>query len=320
MTGRRAFLKQSAGIAALQVLTPYVSFSRPAGKLNQIGIQLFSLPRLMEQDVVSAIKLLQEMGYSQLELYGPYDFSEPAAWERWKSITPSLGFSGSGYFGMDIREFKSILDDHGMTSPSMHTDLGTLRKGMGRLAEAAQILGHEYVTLPAIPAENRTSVDDYHRIAEIFNNIGEHAKEEGVKFAYHNHGYGIKPTEDGEVPLEIIINQTDPELVFLEMDIFWTTAGGADPVSYLKKYSGRYRMLHVKDMKPKASFSGDGGDPSQWIELFPNMTNVGDGELEVDKIIEVALEHGVQYFFVEQDMVANPETALKKSIDFLKNT
>lgn len=318
MTSRRTFLKQSTSLVALRALTPIISCSGAGGKLNKIGIQLFSLPKLLEKDVVGAISILQNMGYSQLELYGPYTFSEPAAWERWKSVTPSLGFNGSGYFERDVNEFKSILDDHGMTSPSAHTDLGTLRNGMSRLAEAAHILGHQYVTLPAIPAEHRTSLDDYYRMAEIFNEIGQEAKKEGIKFAYHNHGYGIQPAEDGVIPLEIIINNTDPGLVFLEMDIFWTTAGGADPISYLTKYSGRYKMLHLKDMKPKVNFSGDGGDPSQWIELFPNMTNVGDGDLDVAKIVEAGLENGVQYFFVEQDMVANPETALKKSIDFLK--
>jgi len=318
MTSRRTFLKQSASLMAVHALTPLVSFSTPSVKLSDIGIQLFSLPKLLEVDMVSSIKMLQNMGYTQLELYGPYTFSEPAAWERWQAVTPSLGFRGSGYFGKDIREFKSILDDHGMTAPSAHTDLGTLRNGMDQLAEAAHVLGHEYVTLPAIPAENRTSLEDFHRMAEIFNEIGQEAKKEGIRFAYHNHGYGIKPAENGVIPLEIIINNTDPTLVFLEMDIFWTTAGGADPISYLRKYPSRYRMLHLKDMKPKVKFTGDGGDPSQWIELFPNMTNVGDGELDVAKIVEVGLENGVEYFFVEQDMVANPELALKKSIDFLK--
>ena len=318
MTNRRTFLKQSFGLLATQTLTSVPLLSHAGNKLKNVGIQLFSIPKLLEQDVVSAVEMLQTMGYTQLELYGPYPFSEASAWERWKAVTPSLGFSGSGYFGKDIKEFKSILQDHGISTPSAHTDLDTLRKGMGRLAEAAHVLGHQYVTLPAIPAEYRTTLDDYRRTAEIFNEIGEQAKKEGIRFAYHNHGYGIKPTENGEVPLEILIENTDSNLVFLEMDIFWTSAGGADPVSYLKKYSGRYVMLHVKDMKPKATFSGDGGDSSQWIELFPYMTNVGSGDLDITGIIETGLENGVAYFFVEQDMVENPEIALKQSIDFLK--
>jgi len=272
-----------------------------------------------KQYFLGAIKMLQVMGYTELELYGPYTFSASSAKESWQAITPALGFSGSGYYGRTIQEIKSILADHGMTTPSAHTDLDTLIQGMGNLAEAAHVLGHQYVTLPAIPDDKRTTLDDYRTIADTFNQIGANAKKEGIKFAYHNHGYGIKPTEDGTVPLEIIIDNTDPDLVFLEMDVFWTTAGGADPVTWLKKYPNRYHLLHLKDMKPKKTFTGDGGDPSQWMELFPYMTTTGDGELAVAEIVKTGLETGVKHFFVEQDMVAQPEIALKKSIDFLRN-
>jgi sugar phosphate isomerase/epimerase len=154
-------------------------------------------------------------------------------------------------------------------------------------------------------------------MAETFNQIGENAKKAGIRFAYHNHGYGIKPW--GEViPMEIIFAETDPDLVYFEMDIYWTAAGGADPVTWLKKYGSRYRLLHIKDMKPRKNFSGDGNDASQWIELFPFMTPAGDGDLGVKEIVETALATGVEHFFVEQDMVATPEVALARSFDFLK--
>jgi hypothetical protein len=94
--------------------------------------------------------------------------------------------------------------DHAMTSPSAHTDLDTLIHNMDQLAEASHLLGHQYVTLPAIPDDRRQSLDEYRRIAETFNRIGENAKKAGIKFAYHNHGYGIKPW--GEVvPLKLFL-------------------------------------------------------------------------------------------------------------------
>ena len=102
------------------------------------------------------------------------------------------------------------------------------------------------------------------------------------------------------------------------MDIYWTTAGGADPIQYLKDYPSRYKMLHLKDMKELHRFKGDGGDPSQWIELFPYMTSVGDGVLDIKGIVAQAHRSGVEHYFVEQDMVANPEVALKRSADFLR--
>ena len=153
-------------------------------------------------------------------------------------------------------------------------------------------------------------------MAELFNKFGAEAKNLGIKFAYHNHGYGLSPME-GQIPLELIFANTDPALVFFEMDLFWTTAGGADPVALLKKYSGRYRLMHVKDMSKKVHFSGDGGDPKQWIELFGFMTTAGNGVLDLKSILTTAKENGVKHFIVEQDMVDNPEKALKSSYDYL---
>jgi sugar phosphate isomerase/epimerase len=316
MANRREFIKTTAALCGLGLISCQEVMAKH-GKLDKIGIQLFSLPKLLEKDLTSAIKMLAQMGYKEVELYGPYPFSNQAAIESWSKVTPSLGFSGSGYFGKSIQEVKTLLDDNGIKTPSAHTDLATLSDNMDKLGEAAHVLGHEYVVLPAIPEEKRQTLDDYKRIAETFNKIGENAKKVGLKFGYHNHGYGLKVV-NGQIPLQIILDQTDPNLVFFEMDIYWTSAGGASPIEYLEKYPNRYHMLHLKDMKEKKQFSGDGSNAAQWIELFPYMTTAGDGVLNVKNIVEKALSVGVKHFFVEQDMVANPEIALKKSIDFLK--
>ena len=122
---------------------------------------------------------------------------------------------------------------------------------------------------------------------------------------------------DGQIPLQLVLDGTDSSLVFLEMDLYWTTAGGADPLSLLEKYKGRYHLMHVKDMSKKVQFSGDGGTSQQWIELFPFMTTAGNGVLDLKTIIPAAKKSGVKHFIVEQDMVADPETALKKSYDYL---
>lgn len=289
-----------------------------AGKqlIKKIGIQFFSLPKMLETDTEAAFAMLSQMGYSEMEMYGPYSFSAQAAQESWKAVTPSLGFSGSGYFGHSIEEIKAMLKKHRLTAPSMHTDLESLQTKMKEMAEAAHTLGHEYVVLPAIPDEKRKTLDDYKRMADAFNAIGASAKSEGIKFAYHNHGYGLSEMQ-GQIPLYIILDNTDPSTVFLEMDLYWTTAGGADPVALLEKYKNRYRLMHVKDMKEKVRFSGDGGDPGQWIALFPYMTTAGDGVLDLPNILTTAKTNGVQHFIVEQDMVANPQEALKKSHDYL---
>lgn len=285
---------------------------------DRIGVQLFSLPWLMEENPKKSLELLMEMGYSEIELYGPYPFSAASNKKNWEQVTSMLGFSGSGFFGVAESEFLDYSRELGLSIPSLHTDLDTLENHMPALGQAARNLGARYVTLPAIPPERRLGVEDYRRMADTFNAIGAAALHEGIRFAYHNHGYGLQLT-DGVIPFEMMMDATDPEAVFLEMDIFWTIAGKADPLSYLKKYRGRYTMMHLKDMVELRYFSGDGGDPAQWIELFPLMTSAGAGVLDLENLIKVATETGVEHFFVEQDMVSDPEVALKQSLVYLKN-
>lgn len=306
---------QTATLSAAAALLSGKLFAQ--GRLTKkVAIQLFSVPKALDTDFAGTIKMLAQIGYKQVEMYGPYPFSTQAAQDRWNAVTPSLGFKGSGFFGHTAKEVKDILTQNGMTAPSMHTDLDTLQNAMGKLADAAHTLGATYVVLPAIPDDKRKTPDDYKNMADAFNKIGESAKKEGVKFAYHNHGYGWREV-NGQVPIKLILDHTDPALVFLEMDLYWTTAGGADPVTLFTTYKNRYRMVHIKDMKEKVHFSGDGGDSKQWIELFPYMTSAGSGVLDLKTILTAAKKSGVEYFIVEQDMVANPEVALKKSYDFV---
>jgi sugar phosphate isomerase/epimerase len=312
---RRQFLGNSVKASASALLfSSYIT--KPAPLLQKIGIQFFSLPKMLDQDLSGSLSMLSKIGYKEVELYGPYPFSTPSAIERWNAVTPSLGFKGSGFFGHSVMDMKKLLQDSGLSVPSMHTDLDTLQTNMDKLAEASHVLGNTYVVLPAIPEDKRKTLDDYKKMADAFNRIGKDAKTRGIRFAYHNHGYGWKEL-DGQIPLELIFSHTDPTLVYFEMDLFWTTAGGADPIALLQKYKGRYRLMHVKDMVKKVNFSGDGGDSKQWIELFPYMTTAGNGVLDLKSIITQAKQTGVTHFIVEQDMVNDPQIALKKSFDYL---
>ena len=102
------------------------------------------------------------------------------------------------------------------------------------------------------------------------------------------------------------------------MDLFWTVAGGADPVALLDAYPRHYRLMHVKDMSKRARFPGDGNDPQQWFALFPLMTTAGNGVLDLPRILARAKRNGVEHFFVEQDLAAEPEQALGASIRYLR--
>ena len=315
---RRQFLQNTALASSATMVLGLGTCASPVKKgLNSIGIQLFSLPKMLENDLEGSLAMLHQMGYKEIEIYGPYPFSSDAAWERWKQVIPSIGFSGSGFFGKTAKEFKALLDEYDLKATSGHIDLVTLETSMSAVGEAVGTLGLECFGISAIPDDLRQSLDDYKRMADRFNKIGESAKKEGFKFLYHNHGYGLHEME-GQIPLDILLNNTDPDLVAFEMDIYWTTAGGMNPVELLKSNPGRYIALHLKDMKEITYFEGDGGTADQWIALWPQMTTVGNGAMDIPSIVHQAQESGVKHFFVEQDLVENPRLALKKSIDYLR--
>lgn len=156
-------------------------------------------------------------------------------------------------------------------------------------------------------------------MAERFNKIGENAKAEGIHFAYHNHGYGLVPDASGVTPIDLIFEGTDPALVFFEMDLFWMVAGRANPAAMLEKHSGRFKMLHIKDMKTLTRFSGDGSTPQQWMELFPQLVAAGEGVIPIKEIIKAASENGVEHYFIEHDFAPDPIKNIGTAANYLKN-
>jgi sugar phosphate isomerase/epimerase len=327
MWSRRGFLTAAGAAAAGLAARPALAAARAAlgggpgaagaERLGAIGVQLFSLPKLLERDFDGALAMLARLGYKEVELFGPYPFSAPAAHAGWKAAAPRLGFSGSGFFGRTAAEVRAALDRHGLVAPSMHVDLDTLRDRTEQVGEAARALGHRYCGIASLPPERRRTLDDYRRMADELNAVGARARPLGFKVLYHNHGYGLAPL-GGQVPLRVLFDRLDPEVVAAEMDLFWTVAGGADPVALLDAYPRLYRLMHVKDMTRRARFAGDGSDPSQWFALFPVMTTAGNGVLDLPRILGRARRAGVEHFFVEQDLAARPEQALGASIRYLR--
>ncbi len=284
--------------------------------LERIGLQLFSIPKLLDADFEGTMAMLASLGYKEIEFFGPYEFSVQSEKEHWAPIGLQLGMHGSGYYGLTAKQVRDVLDLNGMTSPSMQTDLESLCTRMSELAEAAHIVGHRYVILPSLRAEHRDSLDSYKRAADMFNEIGANAVKEGIRFAYHNHGYGFAEI-NGQIPIHMLLERTDPALVDMQMDIYWTSVGGADPIELLTRYPNRYRLLHIKDMTTPVRFAGDGGDPSQWIEMFPYMADVGDGVFDLSGILSQARKSGVQHFIVERDLAPNADAMLANSYKYL---
>lgn len=319
MITRRDFIKTAAAVPIGIALRPSsVRPVRTQSRIERVGVGLFTIPKLLEEDFSGAMARLATIGYKEVELFGPYPYTVPETVASWEPIAKSIGLTQSGYYGHTPRQVRGILDANGLTSPSMHIDLGTLQTRLDEVAEAAQTLGHKYAGIAAIPPELRTNLDDYRRIADTFNEIGLAMKEIGLQFLYHNHGYGLVELE-GNIPFNLILDRTDPDLVVMEMDVFWMTAGRADPVEYLNAYPGRFKLMHIKDMIELVRFEGDGGDPSQWIPLFPNMTDAGDGVLDLDGILEAASMTGVEHFYLERDLAPDPGQTLKTSYEYLSS-
>lgn len=319
MVTRRNFIRSSAALVLGGALTNVKSIPLAAGSstgIENVGVGLFTIPHLLDQDFAGAMKKLADIGYKEVELFGPYTYTVPEIIAAWQPIAESLGLSKSGYYGHSPQEIRAILDENGLSTPSMHTDLGTLQTRLDDVAEAANVLGHRYAGIAAIPPELRTSLDDYKRIADTFNEIGAAMGEFDLRFMYHNHGYGLVEM-DGEIPFNLILDRTDPESVVMEMDVFWTVAGRADPVEYLESYPGRFKLMHIKDMVELVRFEGDGGDPSQWIPLFPNMADAGSGVLDLESIIEAATSAGVEHFYLERDLAPDADQTLNASYRYL---
>jgi sugar phosphate isomerase/epimerase len=280
--------------------------------IERLGVQLFTLASMVARDLDAALKLIADTGYKEVEFFGPYPFSAPESLAMWAPLAAQMGISRNAYFGMTTQEVRARLDDYGLSSPSAHVDLPTVRTQLDELAEAAHTLGHRYIVIPSARSERLDSLDDYKRLAGELNAIGARMDALGLRFGYHNHGYE-NALIDGRVPYEVLLEETDPALVTMELDLFWMIAGGGDPVTLLDSYPGRFALMHIKDMSEIVRFAGRGQTPQEWIALFPYMRDAGAGVLNLPLIISQAHRSGVKHFFLERDLAADPLQTLQAS-------
>jgi sugar phosphate isomerase/epimerase len=281
-------------------------------RIDALGVQLFTIPGMVARDLDGALRLLAETGYKEVEFFGPYPFSPPETLAMWEPIGAQLGISRNAYFGLTPREVRARLDHYGLSAPSAHLDLATARERLDEMAEAAHELGHRYLVIPSARSEQLETLDDYRRLADDLNAIGARADARGLRFGYHNHGYENAEI-DGRVPYEVLLEETDPALVTMELDLFWMIAGGGDPAAYLDAYPGRFALMHIKDMSEVVRFAGRGQTPQEWIELFPKMRDAGAGVLDLPTLLAHAHRSGVRHFFLERDLAAEPVETLRSS-------
>ncbi len=267
MLTRRSFLQLSATGIATAALS---RFSIAALHRVPIGLQLYTVRDQAESDLPGTLAQIKKIGYDEVETYWNV-YNRPA------------------------KQLHSMIVDAGLKVPSGHFDYD----GLAGKMEYAKELGVQYMVCPMLPKTMWNAADDFKKAGDQFNQWAEQVQKMGMKFAFHNHNYEFKKFGD-KTGFDILMANTDPKLVGLEMDCYWITQAGLNPVTMLKKYKERIHMLHLKDRKP-------GFATSQQLEpSAEHFTEVGSGSIDWKAIFTVAEEQGVEHYFVERDSGDKP--------------
>lgn len=276
MKTRREFLKTMGVLGASALaLNTLPSCMKPR---KDIGIQLWTLRETIGTETLATLRKVSQIGYTHIEPYG---------------------FDGT-FYGIPAAEFRTITEDLGMRITCTHT--GITAENAEAYLEKALKTGMEYIVLPSPMGRPSDKADDYKKLAEEMNVIGEKSLQAGIRFGYHNHDHEFRSDENG-VFYDILLNETDPGLVCFQLDIYWIIKGGYDPVAYFRKYPGRFALWHVKDM------AGSG-----------ESTVIGEGAIDFREIFSFADEAGLRYFYVEQESyTVSPLESIEKSFNYIRN-
>jgi sugar phosphate isomerase/epimerase len=278
MNSRRNFLKASGALAIGSFLLPDVAKAADRRSVKDAGLQLYTVRNEMLKDNTGTLKKIASLGYKEIE---------------------SAGSEKGSYYGFKPAEMKKICADLGMTLRSGHVHYDD--KWQQTIDDAAES-GQGYLIVSVMPEKGQT-VDNYKHTAEVFNKAGEAAKKSNISFGYHNHDSEFEK-DNGKVLYDVLLENTNPEFVKMEMDLGWVIVTGNDPLAYFEKYPGRFPLWHLKDMDLKEKHS---------VEF-------GKGSLDVKKMLENSKKAGMKYFFVEQeDYSGTAFDCLEYNINYLKN-
>ncbi|NYF78096.1 sugar phosphate isomerase/epimerase family protein [Granulicella arctica] len=284
---RRRFL-QGATAATVGVASQGL---RALSATDKIGIQLYTVGEDLQRDVPGTLRKLRSIGYTQVET--------------------------AGFAGLTAKEFRTHLDDAGLTCRSMHLPLGD--HPLDPLFEDAQTMGAHFAVSSVLfslkTSPDKLSIDDYRAMAERANDLGSKAKQAGLRYAYHNHNVEFRVLDGGGIGYDILLKQTDPALVDFEMDCGWVVAAGHSPVSYFHDYPHRYKMLHIKDF-----VAGSRVSTSLAKGERPQGTELGRGHIDYKPILDAAAKAGIYDYYIEQEPPfpdMKPLEAAKIDYDYL---
>jgi sugar phosphate isomerase/epimerase len=276
---RRTFIASTTAVA----LGSMARFSWAAAehRIQKIGLELYTVRGALDKDFAGTIARVAKVGYKEVEL--------------------AQFFAHLPKFNPSPKEARKILDDNGLAAPSSHVPYSALSKeNLPKVIEAAKVLGHSYIVNPSIDRDVLKQPDGWKRAAENFNRAGAECLKSGLHLGYHNHVEEFKPLPDGKLPYDVLLAETDPKLVKMEMDLGWAHEAGVDPIAYFKKYPGRFPLVHVKDFKNGT------------------MVDVGKGEIDWKAIFAKSDLAGIKHYFVEFDDPADPSESIQSSYEYLE--
>lgn len=276
MTDRRTFLKQSALVGMGTLIVPTsLPFETKASK--KMGVQLYSFRDAMVKDAKGTLAKIAALGITEIE---------------------SASSSKGHYYGLSPKEMQATCKSLGMKLVSGHIGLDDQWE---KTKQEAVESGQEYLVCSSMPSHGQT-VDNYKKVADMFNKAGEECKALGIKFGYHNHNYEFE--KDGDhVLYDVLLDNTESGLVHMEMDLGWVVASGNDPMDYFKRYPKRFPLWHLKDMNLEEKQS----------------TEFGKGGLDIAGILAHGKESGIKHIFIEQEeYTKDPFTSMAENMAYLK--
>lgn len=245
-----------------------------------IGLQLYTLREEMAKDFKGTLRKVAELGYEGVEF--------------------------AGYGGLPAEELAELLQSLGLKAIAGHVGLNSIRTNLDQEIAYLQTIGARNLVLPGIPGEDRSDEESWKRIFALCGQAGEETAKQGLAFGYHNHDFEFKTQIDGAYAFDALFSATAPEHVKVEMDIGWVQFAGLEPIDYIRKYSGRLPLVHLKDFRIGADGKID------TVEL-------GQGVIKLTDVIAAASEAGTEWLIVEQDNCANPPLeSVETSITWLK--
>jgi sugar phosphate isomerase/epimerase len=259
-------------------------------RIDPIGLQLYTVREEMEKSVEDTLREVAAIGYQDVEF--------------------------AGYFNRTPKDVRSILDRYGLTAPSAHVDYQSLGSKWPQVLEAGQIIGHRYIVNGMIDPDMLNDPNGWMRAADTFNRAGEFSRKAGIQFAYHNHYWEFLPL-NGKMPYDLLLELCDPDLVKMEMDFCWIAAVEQDPLTYFRRYAGRFPLAHIKQLKKLPMRTPHDG-PLLLERTLPDITEVGEGVIDWKHLFSQSTQAGLEHFFVEHDASQSPLASIKTSYDYLE--